>query len=508
MVDVFAVQDEIATRVATALRASLAEEKKSHAVSTQNIEAYQEYLRGRQLWSRGSDESLQQALLHFQKAVEIDPRYALAYVGIADAKFSQSYRANVDTKTMMYQASTAIQKALALDPDLGEAYASLGTLRWTNGDALGADEAFRKAITLSPGDALIYSRYGRFLFDDESSFEEAKRMLDRALLLDPAVAKIQATRGLLEGLFGHSREALRFAYRGIEIDPQDPTSYFIAAYLLRGLGRLDESTRYYKRALALDQDPAQFMMMGRNYLALGEESLAEETFNAAYRAKVDDSAANFGLADLAFYRGKYRQAADYAARAWDMTVDKHSPRLVAIPLLMRIDLAAGQPEAALARAHLAHPDLAEAPPKVTLDIIGMTPWYAQALIATGKRSEAQHVLALAERYLNSNPRLPVYYGITVLMPRILVLQGRKVEALTALRTAVDAGDGYDLWLWRDDPIFAPIAQTPEFLQCVELVRARNEQQRRSLREQPDLPSSATVKQAPGVSAAPIARRED
>jgi hypothetical protein len=114
---------------------------------------------------------------------------------------------------------------------------------------------------------------------------------------------------------------------------------------------------------------------------------------------------------------------------------------------------------------------------------------AQAMIASGEQEAADRVLASAEAWTRTRQRWAICQltNCTLVLARILGVQGKRNEALVELRSAIDAGDGYDWQLWSRDPAFAAIADTPEFKQCVEIVKARNAQQLASLRARPELP---------------------
>ena len=125
MTDVFAVQDAISQKVADALALRLSGEEKERLTRryTDNVEAYQLYLTGRYHWAKLTPPDIRKAIEFFQKAIELDPKYALAYFGLAEANRSLSINADVPSKDCLPQAKAAAIKALEIDDSLAEAHA-------------------------------------------------------------------------------------------------------------------------------------------------------------------------------------------------------------------------------------------------------------------------------------------------------------------------------------------------------------------------------------------------
>ena len=121
------VQEEIAWQISEALRLKLttAQKKKLRKRSTVNPEAYQAYLRGRHHWNQWTPEGFRRALDEFQRAIDLDPLYAVAYAGLGDAYGAMAYYGHIDPRTGFAQARAAADRALELDPDLPEAHVTL-----------------------------------------------------------------------------------------------------------------------------------------------------------------------------------------------------------------------------------------------------------------------------------------------------------------------------------------------------------------------------------------------
>ena len=192
--DVFAVQDEIAAAVVRALKLKLLAHPGAQARRTASVEAHDLYLRGLYFWNLRTIESLTRASEFFRAAIQADPDYALAYVGLADALVVRTGYAWTRSNEAQAQARAAALRALELDPDLGEAHASLGNVLVNRFEFSGAVDQFRKAIALRPDYATAHHWYATTL-SSMGRADEARRQIDEALRLDPTSRIINTNAG-------------------------------------------------------------------------------------------------------------------------------------------------------------------------------------------------------------------------------------------------------------------------------------------------------------------------
>ena len=192
--DVLEVQRQIVEQLIPRLRVVLTPYQRTRASArrTVNSEAYQQYLRGRYQWNQFTPEAWKRALAYFSAAIKTDPGYAPAWVGVADSYYQMSSLV-LPPREAMPKAKAAVMKALELDETLGEAHSSLGMIKaqydW---DGPGAEKEFRRAIELSPSDAIAHQRYG-ILLHEHVRFDEALVELNRAQELDPLTLFVGAT---------------------------------------------------------------------------------------------------------------------------------------------------------------------------------------------------------------------------------------------------------------------------------------------------------------------------
>ncbi len=184
--DIFVVQDAIANKVMAALALQLGGDERKHLTKrdTENVEAYQFYLKGRFHWNKRAPQALRKAIEHFQQAIALDPNYALAFAGLADA-YTLLANAGSPAHEIMPKAREAALKAVALDDNLAEAHAALGnTITYYDYDFAGAEREHKRAIELNPNYATARHWYSELLMG-LGRHEEALAEIRRALEIDP-----------------------------------------------------------------------------------------------------------------------------------------------------------------------------------------------------------------------------------------------------------------------------------------------------------------------------------
>jgi eukaryotic-like serine/threonine-protein kinase len=203
--DVLAVQDDITRAISARLRERLSSESKSVAAAggaakppvkggTSDPEAYQLYLKGRFYWEKRTPESLDKSRDFFNQAIEKDPNYALAYLGLADYYDVVSDYAPVPSSEMSPKAQAAAQKALAIDDSLAEAHAVLADSYATQWEWSSAEQEFKRALELNPNSANTHKLYWLYL-SSQGRHEEALTEIRTAIRLEPLNLKYNENLG-------------------------------------------------------------------------------------------------------------------------------------------------------------------------------------------------------------------------------------------------------------------------------------------------------------------------
>ena len=259
--DVFAIQDEIAESIVRALRVVLsdAEKRAIEKAPTDNVQAYEYYLRGRQFFHQFRRTGIQFARRMFERAIEIDPSYALAYAGIADT-CSFLYMYWDGSKANLESAHSASRKALELDPELAEAHASRGFALSLSKQYDEARREFETAIRLDPMLYEAHYLYARACVQ-EGSFAEAVQHYGEAsrvrpedyqalLLVQTPLVRLGRTDDALVTL----RQGLQVAEKHLELNPDDARALALGASALVQLGEADRGLEWARRAHAIDSE--------------------------------------------------------------------------------------------------------------------------------------------------------------------------------------------------------------------------------------------------------------
>jgi TolB-like protein/Flp pilus assembly protein TadD len=287
--DVFAIQDEIAANIVQALRVVLSSEAK-RAIGrprTDHIAAYEHYLRGRQYLHQFREKSLKFARRMFERAIEIDPRYMLAYAGLADCSaFLYMYHDASDANRQ--QADSASLRALELGPDVAEAHASRGLALTLLRDDESAAREFETAIRLDPRLFEAHYFYGRACLQRGANEEAARHFGDASAVRpeDYQSPSLQAQAlealGRVEEARATRHRASQIAAHHLELHPDDARALYLGAADLASLGQREKSLEWVARALAIDpEDTGVLYNVGCAYAILGEPDRAMDCIEKA-----------------------------------------------------------------------------------------------------------------------------------------------------------------------------------------------------------------------------------
>jgi len=293
---------------------------------TDDAAAYQDYLQGRHHWNMRTTDGYRKAIEHYRAALDIDPEYAKAWAGIADA-----YTFLVGNVAMLPQegipkAREAADAALQQDPDLAEAHLSLGDIRMSyDWDWLGAGDSYRQARTLNPGSAETHSAYGRYLLL-AGRLKDAARELRHALSLDPLSLPVNRLMGSIYAYQGVYDEAKATFDRILELHPDFPVHGSLAQmYLFQG---------DCERALdEIKQDSIRWRVLAYSAICefrLGNEAQARESLETLIDK--DSDGAPFNVAQVYSQTGDAEKAFEWLGRAVD-TRDPGITGCVIDPLL-------------------------------------------------------------------------------------------------------------------------------------------------------------------------------
>jgi TolB-like protein/Tfp pilus assembly protein PilF len=277
LTDIFAVESEIAKTIADTLRAKLTgtEQQVIAARPTENTEAHQLYLKGRFFWNKRTGNDLKKSLDYFQQAIAIDPNYALAYAGVADAYvFLPGYTAGAP-RDYYPKAMAAAKRALELDDTLAEAHTTLALAIWYyDFDFSQANREFQRAIELNPNYATGHQQYGNNTLSALGRFDDAIAEGKRAVELDPLSLVINADLGMNYCYARRYDEAIAQLRKTLEMDPGYYYAHVNLGQVLAAKRAFDEAIGEYQKARALNDDPFVLGLLGNAYASSGNKTEA------------------------------------------------------------------------------------------------------------------------------------------------------------------------------------------------------------------------------------------
>jgi tetratricopeptide (TPR) repeat protein len=272
---IFEVQDSISERVANTLRLTFEGTEKDRLTKryTENSEAYQLYLQAQYLWDNRTRENRQKMCDYYEQATEKDPKFALAYVGLADLQITLVGDNQVPYKKVKSEIAANLAKALELDSELAQTRNLLAEVKYQfDFDWAEAEKEFRKAIDLNPNVASIRLAYGWYLMS-LGRFDEATKEMDRAQELDPHSMVINRARGRLLYYMHRFDEAIKHFQRMVDAEPGFPINHWVLAEAYLGKGLYAEAVEEFaKAAIVAGADPATVEKDKETFRVLGWHS--------------------------------------------------------------------------------------------------------------------------------------------------------------------------------------------------------------------------------------------
>ncbi|KGJ89252.1 tetratricopeptide repeat protein [Thalassotalea sp. ND16A] len=481
--DIFQIQDDIARAVVDKMKITLLGNTATSpfVVGTENVDAMVEYGKGQKELSHRTVPAIKKALTHFRQAITEDPNYARAYVGIADSNVLLALYGSMSELQARTAAQAAVNKALSLNENLGEAYASKGLLL-TGADNEKAELAFKRAIELNPNYAMAYMWYGT-LRREQGEIASAHQLFEQAFELDPRSPVAAYNVAWCYYQAGSEAKAMDLFSQIVGNDPYYPGAYNLVGDILRNRGRLDESVAMYQRALKVDpvnKNAVQGLLLANmdmnnieasefwfsyleqnpSLLSSTETVFMRARFYAAqgaleqaitYLGQVKSSAGNHGMdlyvqGEVAFYQQNYRAAVN----AFEALKNAQMRNKNAFYHLVE-----GQAALHLAFAYkqLQQPD------KMAALLTEFTLFLQQSV--------------------NKMANNPGYYYN---MAAIKALQNEEEDMLAFFQGAIDAG-WVQVWNAKIDPIFKPLKNNQQFAQMIAKVDAELAEMRAKLKEE-------------------------
>ena len=499
--NLFAIQSEIAETITKALKATLspAEQERIRAAPTGNLEAYEAYLFGRQHLDKKSIDSELKAVDYFREAVELDPLFALAWVGLAESYLDLAGRRDFPISETHAKAQAALETALELDRDLGEAYTQLGWLKYIQDDFEGAMQNCERALELSPNHPPLSRLYSVLLMDIGQQ-DEALSWRAAAVRLDPLSANLRRSYAVALRQVGRIEEALEQLEIALEIDPDNPVVHdAIATIHWQVFNQHDKAVQNYVELIMLDPNGSPYyVFLAQLFLDLAEPARASVLLDRAIELAPEHRITNWGKLLIQLNSGITAGAAENAHACLADPLPSPWMQILCISQISRNAIEAGRLDEALALYWQNFPELlSDNGPEIELDnyraAIDLA-WLQQRM---GDRQKADKLLKLAYDFIQQRPRLGWWGAYWISDVQILALQGRKEEALAALQRATDEGWRSLWWYYlRYDMNLDSIRDEPRFQRVLDQIEADISAQMLRVRE---MEKSGEISAVPGVT---------
>lgn len=310
--DVFEVQSDVSQKVAQALEIKLTKNQieRIEKKPTISIKAYDYYLRGRDYYWRLGKEDLEFAIQMYKKALEVDPHYALAHAGLADA-YVYKYEAYYDRSIQLLdEAEEASKKALALDYDLPDAHRALGRVYKERRNNQESISEFKKAIELKPDYFEAYRALG-WIYEEMRNYDEAIACSEKALEIRPSDRESYLLLGIAHLDKKEYHQAEKMFSKALEVAPDYGTAYYYVGNTYQKQGKFDLALEMYQKCINVGGDPNVYLDMGWIYLIKGRFQKAINSYKKCIEHECFEFLANYHLGLVTGIQGKKKQSEDY-----------------------------------------------------------------------------------------------------------------------------------------------------------------------------------------------------
>jgi tetratricopeptide (TPR) repeat protein/TolB-like protein len=311
---------------------------------TENPKAHDLFFAGRTLWATRDPAKTREAIRLFEQAIEIDPNYALAYMGIADAYALMVAHAQIDSKTGIERGEVAARKALELDPSLAEAHAAMGLIEGVKWHTKESEAEYLRAIELNPSYDRAYAREGTLKFA-QGDFPAAERLLRESERLNPYAMSLPLIRAELYYYWRRYKDSEDLIREVQKADPGNPTTFQLLSHDEFAEHRPEQALAFARQALTHSPgNPLYEFELIPCLYATGHAAEAAPLLDQALHPKNGQPVDSFGLALMYVRIGEREKTlasleaalsehiADLGSMRWDPALDpvRNDPRFKAV----------------------------------------------------------------------------------------------------------------------------------------------------------------------------------
>ena len=318
MTNVFKMRNEVVEAIAREIKTTISPEQSSRLSSARAVDpaALQEYLLGRQSWNRQSEKGFAEALEHFNRAKEIDPGFALAWVGVAEYYWGAA--PDIAPPEEVAKGKAAARRAVELDDSLAEAHTALAMLNYAVEYEWGESEReFQRAISLNSNSADAHWQYG-WLLVYVGRFDEALKEMQRAVELDPLSAVMTTDLSGPYTLKKDYDKAIAQCRKALELDPSFFLSHFVLGWIeMRRGANYAKAIEEFHLVQTIETQPMATGLLGYAYARNGQKDKAMETLNELNQLASRRFVSPYHQALVYLGLGENSQAIDWLEKAYE-----------------------------------------------------------------------------------------------------------------------------------------------------------------------------------------------
>jgi len=483
--DIFAIQDEIAHKVAQALRIKLLgeDEARLENVASTEIDAYDLYLKALQGINEGGFDSLDSAVSGFQQVLAMDPSYEPARMGLVYAWIRMAITGAITQQQAIQRGVPMLEQVLSEQPDNSDAHVLMAMLKVFEGDNGTAENEFITALNLNPRNAMGLNDYGRFLFNN-GHFERGLELINEALEIEPYSERVLWEQCQTNAFLQRVEVSLAACKRLQEITPESPLGYYGQALARMYSGDIARAVKFYSEAI--ERDPGDYEMlaaMTRFWVLLGDADRAEQWLIRSESIGAGQPLPIWGRLVLLKYREQNDLARDLAQKALAQnTEDRHGSQF-AFRQTLAYELARdGDYQAALAPYRKSYPWAFEPqlvlPPNSKFQAGDMIEIAALLKLADPTSDRPEQLLAAAA---NLSDDLPPEWGVWAGDINRAGIATTRGDFDTALQWLNSAWDKQWRLGWRtrllNDAVFIQLKNEPGYKDLVVRFEADMDRQR-------------------------------
>ena len=318
LTDVFEIQDEICQAIVEKLLVELATSHMPVKRQTDNVEAYNLYLKGHYQLHRYKEGGFAKSKDYFEQAIALDPNYALAWFGLAETHWYLGFLGFVRPKTANANAREAVVRALKLDATLPEVHAMMAILHFSEFDWKGSEHEFLRAQELGPKSAFVWWTYSLFYLVPTGRLDEAVSAARKAVDLDPLSPLLQWQLGHRYFYMEQYERAIQNCLNALEIDPQYNMAYMMMGLIKSLTGKLAEGIQDLEMAVKLGgQDSITLSNLGMAYALAGRIGDAKKILGELHQIAQEKYVSPVAFAGLYLRFGEINKVFDWLEKAVD-----------------------------------------------------------------------------------------------------------------------------------------------------------------------------------------------